>query len=129
MLRPAARPVLLSILLALPARASQAPPVLGRPALLGPDELGGLPLQLIALPWVSRSGLMAALDLSGEEPAKVYEEMEARLSGLIRAWLEQLNPDLPAVLTAHASVHGALMQSKRPRLRRVFVLARAKRSR
>ncbi len=87
--------------------------VLGRPALLGPDELGGLPLQLIALPWVSRSGLMAALDLSGEEPAKVYEEMEARLSGLIRAWLEQLNPDLPAVLTAHASVQGAVYGGER----------------
>jgi len=26
-----------------------------------PEELGGLPLQVIALPWVSYSGLIAAL--------------------------------------------------------------------
>jgi exonuclease SbcD len=87
--------------------------VLGRPVLLGPADLGGLPLQLIALPWVSRSSLMAALDLSGSEPAKVYEEIEQRLTGLVQEWLEKLDPNLPAILTAHASVQGAIYGGER----------------
>jgi DNA repair protein SbcD/Mre11 len=33
--------------------------VIERPAFLGPDDLDDLPLQVIALPWISRSGLMA----------------------------------------------------------------------
>ena len=32
--------------------------VIDRPAFLGPDDLEGLPLQVMALPWISRSGLM-----------------------------------------------------------------------
>src|SRR4030042_390398 len=38
--------------------------VLDRPCFLGPADLEDLPLQVIALPWISRSGLMASLDLS-----------------------------------------------------------------
>src|SRR5512133_2970735 len=33
--------------------------VLDRPARLGPADLGGLPVQVLALPWIGRSGLMA----------------------------------------------------------------------
>jgi DNA repair protein SbcD/Mre11 len=80
--------------------------VLDRPCFLGPQELN-LPLQLIALPWVSRSGLMAHLGLSAVEPGKVYEELEQRLTSLVQGWLEKADPDLPTVLTAHASVQGA----------------------
>jgi DNA repair protein SbcD/Mre11 len=80
--------------------------VLDRPCFLGPQDLN-LPLQLIALPWVSRSGLMAHLGLSAVEPGKVYEELEQRLTSLVQGWLEKADPDLPTVLTAHASVQGA----------------------
>ncbi len=81
--------------------------VLEKPAFLGPDELEGLPLQVIALPWISRSGLMAHLDLPASEPGKVYEEMELRFKELIDGWLASADPALPVVLTAHASVQGA----------------------
>jgi exonuclease SbcD len=87
--------------------------VLDRPAFLGPDDLEGLPLQVIALPWISRSGLMASLEMSALEPGQVYEQLEERLTELVYSWLEQVNPALPTVLTAHASVQGAVYGGER----------------
>ena len=87
--------------------------VIGKPCLWGPTDLEDLPLQLIGLPWVSRSGLMAALELSGAEPAQVFAEIESRLTELIQGFFERIDPDLPAVLTAHASVQGAVYGAER----------------
>ncbi len=80
--------------------------VLDRPQFLSPDELG-IPLQVIALPWVSRSGMMTHLEISGGDTGQIYEQLEARLSNLVQHWLENADPDLPVLLTAHASVQGA----------------------
>jgi exonuclease SbcD len=82
--------------------------VLDKPAFLGPADLEGLPLQVLALPWVSRSGMMAYLGVQSLDPGEIYAEIEARLSELVQGWLEQADPDLPTVLTAHASVQGAV---------------------
>ena len=81
--------------------------LLTRPSFLTPAELEGLPLQLIALPWVSRSALMASLGLSGDDTSRIYQELEGRLTSLVRLWIDQANPGLPLVLTAHASIQGA----------------------
>jgi exonuclease SbcD len=81
--------------------------VIDRPAYLGPDELFGLPLLVLALPWIARSGLMAHLGISAADKGQVYEELEIRLTELVNEWLENAVPDLPVVLTAHASVQGA----------------------
>jgi len=81
--------------------------VLDRPVFLGPDDLEGLPLQILALPWISRSGLMANLEMSAAEPGMIYEAIEERLKGLVEKWLADADPALPVVLTAHASVQGA----------------------
>ncbi len=88
--------------------------VLSKPNFLSPNELEDLPLQLIALPWISRSGLMGMLELTGAEPGKVYEELEGRMVELVNIWMEQRrNPALPLVLTAHASVQGAVFGAER----------------
>jgi exonuclease SbcD len=87
--------------------------VINKPQFLTPADLEGLPIQVIALPWVSRSGLMASLELSGEDPSKIYQELENRLSKLVKNWLEKANPNLPIILTAHASVEGARYGSER----------------
>ncbi len=81
--------------------------VLDKPALLGPDELEGLPLQVIAIPWIARSGMMAALGLSAADPAQVFEKLEERIGELIDTWLEKADPRLPVILTAHCSIQGA----------------------
>jgi exonuclease SbcD len=81
--------------------------VLDKPVFLGPQDLDGLPLQVLAIPWISRSGLMAHLGLSGAEPGGIYEAMEIRLIELMDQWLGEADPTLPVVLTAHCSVVGA----------------------
>jgi exonuclease SbcD len=81
--------------------------VLDRPAFLGPDDLEGLPLQILAIPWISRSGLMIHLDLEGGDTAEIFSQLEDRLTELVHGWLERADETLPVVLTAHASVQGA----------------------
>ena len=87
--------------------------VLDRPAFLGPDDLDGLPLQVIAMPWIARSGLLANLEMSAAKPSEVYTQIEERLTELVQSWIESADPALPLVLTAHASVQGAVYGGER----------------
>jgi DNA repair protein SbcD/Mre11 len=87
--------------------------VAGRPCFLTPADLWGLPLQIVALPWVTRSNIMAALELSAADPAQVYAELETRLIDLVNLWLDSADPSLPVILTAHASVQGAVFGAER----------------
>jgi len=64
-------------------------------------------VQVIGIPWISRSGVIASLDLSGSQTDQVYEEMESRMKKLVAGWLDKADPGLPVILTAHASVFGA----------------------
>ncbi|MEN8242924.1 MAG: exonuclease SbcCD subunit D, partial [Chloroflexota bacterium] len=81
--------------------------VADKPRFYTPEDLWGLPLQVVALPWVSRSGMIAYLDLELGKPQEIYAQLEARLAGAVQQWLETADPDLPILLTAHASVQGA----------------------
>jgi exonuclease SbcD len=87
--------------------------VLDRPCFLRPDDLDGLPLQLIAIPWIARSGLLASLEMSAADPSEVYTQIEERLTSLVHDWIEEADPALPLVLTAHASVQGAVYGGER----------------
>ena len=86
--------------------------VLSKPQFLSARELG-LPVQVIAIPWVARSGLVAATDTSPADGAEVLTNIEQRLTDLVEGWLEQADPVLPTILTAHASVQGAKYGSER----------------
>ena len=87
--------------------------VLGKPCFLHPEDLDGIPVQLLALPWVSRSSLMASMQMSAAQPGEVYAALEDRLNELVQAWLSEVDPALPVILTAHASVQGALYGGER----------------
>src|SRR5512136_2251414 len=87
--------------------------VLDKPAFLGPDDLNGLPLQVIAMPWISRSGLLANLEMSAAKPDEVYTQIEERLTTLVQDWIADADPALPLILTAHASVQGAVYGGER----------------
>ena len=87
--------------------------VLSKPELLKPADLWGLPLQVIAMPWIARSALMASLEMGAAEPAEVFSNIEARISELVEEWLSEVDPALPTILTAHASVQGATFGSER----------------
>jgi exonuclease SbcD len=89
--------------------------VVGQPVFLKPEDIDGVPLQIMAIPWISRSGLLAHLGVrSGtSQPGQVYEELELRLTELVETWFDQIDPELPVVLTAHASVQGAKYGAER----------------
>jgi len=87
--------------------------VLSRPAFLKPEDLGGLPIQVLALPWISRSGFIAQLNASELDTEQAYTRLEELLTELVKGWLDQADPTLPTVLTAHASVAGATYGGER----------------
>src|ERR1700690_2427384 len=87
--------------------------VLAKPELLCPADLWDLPVQVIAMPWISRSGLMASTEMDAAKPDEVFLNIEARISELVEGWLKEVDPNLPTILTAHASVQGATFGSER----------------
>ena len=89
--------------------------VVDRPTLLTPNDLDGLPLQIVALPWVSRSGMLAFLgdQAEGLSLEEVYSRMADLITSGVENLIEQATPELPLVLTAHASVQGAKYGAER----------------
>ncbi len=87
--------------------------VLHKPELLKPADLWDLPLQVLSLPWVFRSTIMAALQLSVDENDTVNEEIEKRISMLLENRLQELDPQLPTIFTAHGTVQGAVYGNER----------------
>ncbi len=86
--------------------------VIAKPQFIGATQLG-IPVQVIGLPWVSRSGLMAVMESSAVEPEKVFSELEQRLSGIVDELIASADESIPLVLTAHASVQGASYGAER----------------
>ena len=87
--------------------------VLQKPEFLMPNDLWDVPVQVIAMPWISRSGLMASLESSASDTKELFSNIEARISGLVEGWVEEADKDLPLILTAHASVEGATFGGER----------------
>jgi DNA repair protein SbcD/Mre11 len=87
--------------------------VLQKPEFLLSKDLWGLPVQVIAMPWVSRSGFMAALAASAADTNELFSKIESRISELVEDWINEADKSLPLILTAHASVEGALFGAER----------------
>ncbi|MCZ2127588.1 MAG: exonuclease SbcCD subunit D [Anaerolineales bacterium] len=87
--------------------------VLDAPELLTPADLWGLPLQVIAMPWVARSALMATLEMSAEKPEEVFANVEERITNIVEEMLAQTDDSLPTILVAHASIQGAKVGGER----------------
>ena len=87
--------------------------VLPKPEFLMPQDLWDLPIQIIAMPWVSRSGFMAALAASAADTSELFSKIESRISELVEDWINEADKSLPLILTAHASVEGAMFGAER----------------
>lgn len=87
--------------------------VLQKPEFLTPAELWDLPVQVIAMPWITRSGLMANLEMSAADTSEIFSSLESRISSLVEGWIEEADKTLPLILTAHASVEGATFGAER----------------
>lgn len=78
-----------------------------------PAELG-VPVQVLALPWVTRSRFLARHDMAGKTLDDVYAAILNRVTeALQEALATEVDPSLPLILTAHASVQGARLGSER----------------
>lgn len=87
--------------------------VLSKPRFLKPADLDGLPLQIIAIPWISRSGMMATLAARGETNIDAFEELGKYLHAIVTEWMSTADPEYPLILTAHGMVEGAVLGSER----------------
>src|SRR6266496_4928046 len=87
--------------------------VLQKPDFLKPEHLWDVPVQVIAMPWVSRSVLMASIEVSGTDPREVFSKIETRISELVEDWVNEADRTLPLIFTAHASVEGATFGAER----------------
>jgi len=86
---------------------------LDKPQMLGPDQLQGLPVQVMALPWITRSALIAQHGLNGINSSQVHEKASEVIDALVKEWLERADPALPRILTAHCSIQGAVYGNER----------------
>lgn len=86
--------------------------VADRIELLGPEELGVV-LQVITVPWVSRSALMTREDTAGRKVEEIMGILEGRVAEAIQQLIAEAEPDIPLVLSAHAGVQGARYGSER----------------
>ncbi|MCB9422666.1 MAG: exonuclease SbcCD subunit D [Ardenticatenaceae bacterium] len=86
--------------------------VADRIQMLGPDELD-LPVQVVTVPWVSRSRMLTREEMSGKTLDEVLALLEGKITDVILQLIEEADPDLPLILTAHASVSGAQYGSER----------------
>ncbi len=67
------------------------------------------PLQFIALPWPIRSMLLSKEEHRSKSPTEIREFIEEKYIDFVRLATKELDPELPTIMAAHLSVHGAEM--------------------
>ena len=71
------------------------------------------PLQILAVPWPSRGGILARDETRGLSIAQIRQETESRMTAIISRQAQALNPDVPAILAGHVTVAGAATGTER----------------
>lgn len=69
-------------------------------------------IQIVALPWLRRSYLLAKEDSKNLNFDELNQQMQQKLTNIINAEAEKLNTGLPSVLAAHVWVTGARIGSE-----------------
>lgn len=87
--------------------------LVAKPEFISSQQLNNLPIQIIAIPWITRSGFLSA---NQDEFLKIDEidtNIESITSQIIDHLMENLDPTLPTIFTAHASIQGAVYGAER----------------
>lgn len=88
--------------------------VISKPLFLKPADLWGLPLQVLAIPWISDAAVRTGLkNVDSKNPQSVQDSITESLTELINNWMDSADPSLPTILLAHASVEGAMFGAER----------------
>ena len=80
--------------------------VVNKPTLLLPDELDGLPVQVLCIPWLSQVEFFDFDNSDNNAPSEINEFIQNILNQKIENISSVINPELPLLLAAHASVEG-----------------------
>ena len=76
-------------------------------------ETAGGDVQVVALPWVTRSQLLTREEYKNQNIEEINSIMVEKIEHLLADQISQLNPAVPAILTAHGTVQGAVYGSER----------------
>jgi exonuclease SbcD len=71
------------------------------------------PLQIIAVPWVTRHTLLTRDDMRDASFTEIEYELRRRLVQFVEQKASELNPDIPAIVAFHGSVEGAQLGAER----------------
>ncbi len=84
------------------------------------------PVQIIALPWVTRQMLLTKDELRLASFGEIEAELRRRLDNFVEKAADSLDPDIPAVLAFHGTIDGAQLGAERSiTLGQDLVLARS----
>ena len=86
--------------------------VASRPAVHRIETAVG-PVQIVAVPWLRRSSAAARAELHGKSAAEVNEWMQSFLSNEINRMAGELDPNVPSILSAHATATTATIGHER----------------
>lgn len=87
--------------------------LISKPSIITPNEFHGVPIQIVALPWITRSGYLSSLQNEEIDIKTLDSEIETVVSRILDRYIENLDPNLPTIFTAHASIQGALYGEER----------------
>jgi DNA repair protein SbcD/Mre11 len=73
----------------------------------------GGPLQIVALPWVLRSALLAREEFKNLSLLDLNNLMLDKVTRVLEVLISELDPRIPTVLAAHGTVQGAVYGSER----------------
>ncbi|MEO7911833.1 MAG: exonuclease SbcCD subunit D [Roseiflexaceae bacterium] len=71
------------------------------------------PLQIMALPWITRHNLLTKEDLRLASFLEIETLLMERIENFLRTTAEALDPDIPTVLTIHGTIDGATVGAER----------------
>lgn len=71
------------------------------------------PVQIIAIPWLSRSYMLTNKDFRNLDPDALNKELLNMVESFIDNSLKKVDPSMPLILTAHASVQGAVFSTEK----------------
>ncbi|NET00932.1 MAG: exonuclease SbcCD subunit D [Sphaerospermopsis sp. SIO1G1] len=70
-------------------------------------------VQVITLPWLTRSALMTRKETAGLSMAEVNQLLTERLEVVLEGEIRKLDPDLPTILLAHLMADNAMLGAER----------------
>ena len=70
------------------------------------------PIQIVAVPWVRRSQILAREEMRGLTTIEINGRISDTLTNLIQIQAERLDPEVPAILAGHVTVNDARTSSE-----------------